>query len=219
MGAYIGVDEAGRGPVLGSLFVGAIAVSDPTILPAGIDDSKVLSAAERARLDELLRATPEVRTTCVEIHPRTIDDPTTSLTDLVAGAVAEAIDTLATPGDTVVADAGEADTDRYGSRVQGHLETTVDLEVRVRADATDPAVGAASIVAKEAREAHVDRLTDDYGAVGSGYPSDPTTRRFLADYVETHGELPACARASWSTCEDVLAAAAQAELDAFAETD
>jgi len=51
--------------------------------------------------------------------------------------------------------------------------------------------------------------------VGSGYPSDPTTRAFLAGYVEEHGELPDCARTSWSTCDDVLAAARQSTLGEF----
>ena len=52
-------------------------------------------------------------------------------------------------------------------------------------------------------------------AVGSGYPSDPTTRAFLADYVAENGSLPACARATWATCEDVLAAAEQSGLSDF----
>jgi ribonuclease HII len=76
-------------------------------------------------------------------------------------------------------------------------------------------VGAASIIAKVARDAHVAELADEYGDVGSGYPSDPTTRTFLADYVDSHGELPPCARRSWSTCDDVLAAAEQATLGDF----
>jgi ribonuclease HII len=79
-------------------------------------------------------------------------------------------------------------------------------------------VGAASIVAKTARERHVERLAEahtGHGPVGSGYPSDPTTRRFLAAYVGEHGELPACARRSWSTSTDVLAAAEQSSLEEF----
>ena len=51
--------------------------------------------------------------------------------------------------------------------------------------------------------------------MGSGYPSDPNTREFLESYVDTHGELPSCARESWSTCEDVLAAAEQTGLGQF----
>jgi ribonuclease HII len=76
-------------------------------------------------------------------------------------------------------------------------------------------VAAASIVAKVERDRHVDDLRAEYGEVGSGYPSDPTTRTFLRDYVRDHGELPACARTSWKTCDDVLVAATQSALDEF----
>jgi ribonuclease HII len=58
-------------------------------------------------------------------------------------------------------------------------------------------------------------LADEYGQVGSGYPSDGTTRTFLADYVAETGELPPFARESWSTCADALAAAEQRGLEEF----
>ena len=77
---------------------------------------------------------------------------------------------------------------------------------------------AASVVAKVERDSRMAAVATDYseiGPVGSGYPSDPTTRAFLADFVDRHGDLPACARRSWSTCEDVLAAAEQAALGDF----
>ena len=79
----------------------------------------------------------------------------------------------------------------------------------------DPLVAAGSIVAKVARDGHVAQLAEKYGEVGSGYPSDSTTREFLREYVTEHGELPACARVSWKTSEDVLAAAEQSALDRF----
>ena len=66
-----------------------------------------------------------------------------------------------------------------------------------------------------ARDDHVASLAETYGAVGSGYPSDSATREFLREYVSEHGELPDCARASWKTSEDVLAAAEQSALDYF----
>jgi ribonuclease HII len=90
-----------------------------------------------------------------------------------------------------------------------------ELRAEHRADETYLLVGAASIVAKVARDAHVAALAEQYGDVGSGYPSDPATRAFLADYVAEHGELPPCARKSWSTCDDVLAAAEQSSLREF----
>jgi len=95
------------------------------------------------------------------------------------------------------------------------VPAAVEVTADHGADERDPHVAAASVVAKEAREAHVRRLREEYGAVGSGYPSDPTTREFLAAYVADHGDLPPCARETWSTCDDVLGAAEQSSLGEF----
>jgi ribonuclease HII len=94
----------------------------------------------------------------------------------------------------------------------------VDVHAEHRADESYPLVAAASVVAKVERDARIDALADDYaeyGPIGSGYPSDPTTRDFLRTYVEETGTLPDCARASWSTSSDVLAAAEQSGLSEF----
>lgn len=215
MGRYIGVDEAGRGPVIGSLFIGAVAATDRSLLPDAVDDSKRLAGATRHRLSGELTALDTVDTTVVELDVETIDTATDSLTQQVAAGFARAIDRLAGAGDEVVVDAGEADERRFQTRVTDLTSTAVSVDARIKADATDPLVGAASIVAKEAREAHVRDLATEYGDIGSGYPSDLTTRSFLLEYVEDHGELPACARRSWSTCDDILATAEQADLGSF----
>ncbi|NNC25056.1 ribonuclease HII, partial [Salinisphaera sp. USBA-960] len=73
----------------------------------------------------------------------------------------------------------------------------VDLVAEHGADETHAIVGAASIVAKVARDNHVAALADEYGDVGSGYPGDTATREFLRAYVREHGSLPGCARESW----------------------
>lgn len=219
MGRRIGVDEAGRGPVLGSLFVAGVAIPSASVLPEGVGDSKAITPATRERLAGALDEQPEIETATIELGVEAIDTSSVSLTALVADAFAEAIDALAEPGDTVVVDAGEENTERFATRVERHLDTDVAVNARVRGDATVPVIGAASIVAKEAREQHVGSLAEDYGPIGSGYPSDPATRSFLAEYLAANGELPACARSSWSTCDDLLAAAEQADLDAFRSTD
>jgi ribonuclease HII len=97
----------------------------------------------------------------------------------------------------------------------GEAGIAVDVESRHGADESDVVVGAASIVAKVDRDAAVAALAEEYGEVGSGYPSDPTTREFLREYVAETGDLPACARRSWQTCADLLAAADQSALDDF----
>ncbi|MFC6772337.1 ribonuclease HII, partial [Halorubrum pallidum] len=70
-------------------------------------------------------------------------------------------------------------------------------------------------VTRDDRMDAIDASYDAYGDLGSGYPSDPATRTFLREYVADHGDVPDCARRSWSTCEDVLAAEAQSALDEF----
>ena len=207
-----GVDEAGKGPVLGSMF--AAAVRAPLeALPDGIDDSKQLTDATREDLADRLRADDRVGVGLAEITPARIDDG--NMNDLTVAAHAEALSAVVQKGDAGLCDAGDVDAGRFADRVAERVDADVNVTAEHGADGADELVGAASIVAKSARERHVAALREEFGDVGSGYPSDPTTREFLSDHVETTGELPACARTSWSTCDDVLAAAEQSALGDF----
>jgi len=212
-----GADEAGKGPVLGSMFAAAVR-ADPDALPAGIDDSKNLAPARRNDLAERLRAADSVTVGVAEIPPERIDDPETDMNTLTVAAQAEALAAVARNGDAGTVDAGDTDAVRFGRRVADRVDADVSITAEHGADGTDPLVGAASILAKVARDAHVEALADrfdGYGGVGSGYPSDPTTREFLREYVADHGDLPPYARRSWATSRDVLAAAEQAALGEF----
>lgn len=211
----VGVDEAGKGPVLGSMFAAAVA-APPEVLPEAVDDSKSLSSESRQHIESTLRSTAGVSIGLAEVPVDRIDAPETDMTEVTVNSHITAIRTLDPPdGTTVHCDAGETNAERFGSRVADGLERAVSVRASHRADVTDPIVGAASIVAKVAREDHVDRLKEEYGPVGSGYPADSSTRDFLADYVAAHGELPDCARRSWATSQDVLAAARQSDLESF----
>ncbi|MFC6953993.1 ribonuclease HII [Halorubellus litoreus] len=214
-----GADEAGKGPVLGSMFAAAVAVDDTDCLPDGVDDSKNLAPATREALDAALRDDDRVRVGVAEIPPARIDDPSTDMNTLTVAAHADAISQIARDGDTGVVDAGDTSEERFARRVTEHATVDVDVTAEHGADSTYALVAAASIVAKVARDTHVAGLASEHDLgdvdVGSGYPSDPTTRAFLADHVDAHGDLPAFARASWSTCEDLLAANEQSGLDDF----
>ncbi|MXR51729.1 ribonuclease HII [Halovenus sp. WSH3] len=207
-----GVDEAGKGPVLGSMFVAAVR-ADPDRLPADVGDSKGIDAQRRQELAASIRevATAEV----VEIPVERIDDPDTDMNSLTVAGHGEALAGVVEEGLSGYADAGDTNAVRFERRVAGELECSVDLRAEHGADEQYPIVGAASILAKVARERHVDQLAAEYGAVGSGYPSDPTTREFLESFVREHGELPDCARACWQTSQDVLQALDQASLSDF----
>lgn len=216
----VGCDEAGKGPVLGPMVAAAVR-ADPDALPDDVDDSKRIAPERRAEIAALLRENGAVTVGVAVVPPSRIDDPKTDMNSLTVAAQAEAVAAAARDGDAVVVDAGDVDEARFGRRVASSVETE-GVEVRVHAehggDESYALVGAASIVAKVERDARVDAIDaeyGEYGAVGSGYPSDGTTREFLREYVDRTGELPDCARASWSTCDDVLAAAAQSSLDQF----
>ena len=219
-GYQLGVDEAGKGPVLGPMVAAAVR-ADAADLPDGIADSKRLTPAKRETLADTLRSTDGVDIGVGIVTVDEIDDPETDMNGLTVAAQVRAVAAIAEAGDSAIVDAGDVSESRFGRRVtEGVAGEGVDITVTAehRADDSHRLAAAASIVAKVERDSLMAAVGTDYseiGPVGSGYPSDPTTREFLAAYVDQHGELPACARRSWSTCADVLAAAEQAALDDF----
>jgi len=231
-----GTDEAGKGPVLGSMFAAAVR-ADPEALPDGVADSKELSAPRR---EELATAIGDraVATAVVEVPVERIDDPDTDMNGLAVTAHADALaavtggesprpDRLAGETDgqgeergiPVYLDAADTNAVRFERRVGRQLDSTLELRAEHRADERYPVVAAASILAKVSRDAHVADLAAEYGDVGSGYPSDPTTREFLRTFVSERNRLPDCARASWQTSRDVLAEQGQAALSEFEGND
>ncbi|ELZ68154.1 ribonuclease HII [Haloferax sp. ATCC BAA-645] len=214
---HIGVDEAGKGPVLGPMVAAAVR-GEPDALPDGIADSKRLSPERREELATELRERDDISVGVAFVEPATIDDPETDMNLLTVRAQVDAAAAVAADADELVCDAGDVSESRFGRRVrEGLAEAGVPVEVRAqhRADDEHAIVGAASIVAKVERDRRVEAIADEYGEVGSGYPSDGTTREFLREYVREHGILPDCARKSWSTCADLMAAHKQSSLGDF----
>jgi ribonuclease HII len=209
----LGADEAGKGPVLGSMFAAAVR-ADPAALPDGVGDSKGIPAERRQSLAEQIRGCAE-SVAVAEVSVERIDDSATDMNELTVAAQAEALAEVAQNGAEGYVDAGDTNAVRFERRVQKQIDREVDLRAEHGADEEYAVVGAASILAKVARERHVEALAAKYGAVGSGYPSDPTTREFLFAFVREHEELPDCARASWSTSQDALEQLDQSTLNDF----
>ena len=213
-GVRLGADEAGKGPVLGPLVAGAVR-ADPAVVPADVDDSKRLSASRRASLAAEMRADDRIATATAAVEVDEIDDPETDMNRLTVAAQVRALAAVARPGDDAVVDAGDTSEARFGRRVADGLDD-VTVHAAHRADEHDPVVAAASVLAKVDRDRRIEAIDARHDqSVGSGYPSDQTTRTFLADYVDREGELPPAARTSWQTAADVLDAAAQSGLDEF----
>ncbi|MFT4625302.1 MAG: ribonuclease HII [Myxococcota bacterium] len=196
MSRILGIDEAGRGCVLGALMVGAYIADDGTdavLRAAGADDSKKLSAKRRVEARERLRAlgTEDV----VRISATEID--AANLNHLEEAAIVELIRRHSP--DRVLLDA--LGHPRAIPAIVARLEaqTGVSIDMRPKADSLWPIVGAASIVAKTTRDAELDALNDEHGPLGSGYPSDPKTRRWLTEWSQSGRPWPEFVRTRWET--------------------
>lgn len=215
-GWVLGIDEAGRGPVLGPLVVGGFLVPTDRVasLPElGVRDSKELTAAERTRIFEALGAVGERHH--VVLAPSEIDTAVRSgrLNDLEARTFARLV--RKTRPEIAYVDACDPVAARFGRTVAAYANVPTRVVSRHKADRDFPVVGAASIVAKVLRDRAIDRLRQELGTdPGSGYPSDPTTRAFLADLLR-RGERPGYVRHSWQTTKDLLPRRAPSRLESF----
>lgn len=198
--AVIGIDEAGRGPVLGSMFIGAVKVESMDELSEEIDDSKNLSIS---KIRELSEEHTEIEHTTIEVTANDIDGLNNkSLSSRTIEAMAEAVNDLGyTDSDSIIADSCYKNTERFADEFLNQLRGNPFIIAENGADDSYPVVGMASIFAKENREDHMDILNENaVRDLGSGYPSDPTTR----EYLEKISEAPEFVRESWSTSEDLL---------------
>lgn len=200
----IGVDEAGKGAVVGSMFVSAVEFDADFSVP----DSKNIAPEEREDLAE--RIQDECDVAVLEVTPEEIDSYVEDggMNDLMVEAHGRSIDKLDAHGD-VVADASDVSAERFARRLGERTDDGDGYDVRAEhgADEKYDAVGAASVVAKVNRDAHVER----YGA-GSGYPGDPTTVEFLREHAP---DFPSCVRESWSTAERVARKKSQSSFEDF----
>jgi ribonuclease HII len=218
-----GIDEAGRGPVFGPLVVAGVATEDPAPLAGmGCRDSKMLSPAKREALDRLLRRQAGVRIEVRVVQAETLDTERQrlSLNDIEAQRFRDIA--LALGPSLLFVDAADVDAARFGRTVSRGLPAGTKVVSEHRADDSYPIVGAASIVAKVARDAAVAELARrlerrlDLGLpLGSGYAHDERTRSFLQAWHGKFGDLPEGTRRSWAPMRELLAPR-PATLDEFA---
>ena len=198
----LGVDEAGRGPILGPMALAAVAVDDAgaaELLRLGVQDSKRFGATlagqrRRAELAEQIAAVADARcvlVTVAAIDAHTLQGRLNHLERAVADELLQALGTC--PEDLVIAD---------GAALFAPLRARYPrLHAVNDGEAAHPAVAAASILAKHARDqafaAIAARYEPEFGKLGGGGYLNAPTRRFLDAYRARHGDLPPEARRSW----------------------
>ncbi|MEE1128418.1 MAG: ribonuclease HII [Methanobrevibacter sp.] len=196
----LGIDEAGRGSVLGPMVIAGVIIPEKmekVLERMGVKDSKRLTPNRRTILSRKLKKMFDyeiVVISALEIDQMRADG--INLNDIEKNAMRDLIIKL-NPEKAIV-DAVDVKAERF----QNNLceSTGVNVIAEHKADDKYMEVSAASIIAKAERDAQIVEINKDFikmGGIGSGYPSDPTTKKFLTNY--TYDEMPDFVRRSWAT--------------------
>lgn len=214
-----GVDDAGRGSVLGPLVIAGVSIDEskiPDLKRIGVRDSKTLTPKRRHELNK------EIRKLCTKvvwqkIAPHDIDRVVFSgqklfrLNYLEAQVMASVLSRL--EYDLAFVDCCDTNQDRFGYLISdmiagkrgkkftvGEKNPLFDIiRSEHHADRNYPVVSAASIVAKVTRDSLIKKLHEKHGVFGSGYPSDQKTIAYLNKALKSSCGLPSFTRRSWLT--------------------
>lgn len=212
----LGVDEAGRGPVLGPLVYSVFICpndKEKNLREFGVRDSKVLTPQNRDAILTKLRNNFGYGWCSRAISPQEISNSMLqqkiNLNELSFNTVYSLLDKVLKDLKLKVKRIF-VDTLGKPEKYQAKLEdrySGIKFTVCSKADSIYPVVGAASIVAKTTRDSSLknfplpSNISREYG---SGYPGDPLTIRWLdANAHPVHG-FPDIVRFSWSSAEKVL---------------
>lgn len=217
----VGLDEAGKGCVLGPLFVGIVVWRIPDLVrleKLGAQDSKkVKSDARRTAIrNALVAEAVHHDVVCLEASElvQLSTESRMTMNSMDEMLFARALETIPaalrnTPGLLdLYMDAAEANEERFAQSVLLRLtprtrRAFAHVVSKNKADGTYRVVGAASIIAKHAREKWVSEAHLQWGDFGSGY-CESRTFQWMKTYYRTHGRWPTICRTTWKTCERLL---------------
>ena len=192
----LGIDDAGRGPVIGPMVLAGCLIDEKTekeFKKLGIKDSKQLTQKRREFLAEKIKAQAETFEIII-IPPEKIDNSNaegTKLNELEAIATAKIINRInkGYKKIKVVVDCPSTSIIKWQDFLKTKIKNLSNLEIfcEHKADKNHISVSAASILAKDIREKEMTKLKKIYSdEIGSGYTSDPLTIRFLEKYAHKH---------------------------------
>jgi ribonuclease HII len=205
-----GIDEAGRGPVIGPMVMGCVVLDETSrkkLTGLKIRDSKKVAPSRRLSLEHVIKE-HALEWSVLKVQPPEIDRrrKKISLNAIEAMKMSDMIVSLKNTPERVIVDAADSVAENFKKRIveflDGKIKNIPDIVSEHRADDRYLEVSAASILAKVERDREIDALrdkyVDEYGELGSGYPSDVVTQEFLKNLIRA-GELPDFVRKSWNT--------------------
>ena len=200
-----GVDDAGRGSMLGPLVIAGISLDKKNLQQLsslGVKDSKKLSSQSREDLyKKIIKIVDDYYV--AKIPPKSIDASVKNhcLNNLEAKYMAKVISKL--NPDTSYVDSCDVNPSRFGREIS-QISGNHKIKSYHHADSRFVVVSAASILAKVVRDRSIMKLRKDHD-LGSGYPSDSVTVKFITNYYKINHVLPSFVRKSWKPVQKIVA--------------
>ncbi|MCK5476486.1 MAG: ribonuclease HII [Candidatus Aenigmarchaeota archaeon] len=206
----LGIDEAGRGCVIGPLVMCGYQIDENNNefiqIESRLKDSKQLSKTKREELYSVLTKLTESKAIMGIVEVEEIDRKMAeiSLNDIEEKCALDIISS---------SEAKEIYIDCFSTKKNMKEEfikkakKNVQIFLEFKADSKYKIVSAASIVAKVTRDNFIKKINEKYKKqgfiVGSGYPSDSITINFLNQYFKKFNKIPPEARTRWKTIENI----------------
>lgn len=190
-----GIDEAGRGPVFGPMVISMVCGDIDKIMKSGARDSKEMSQAARERAyEKIMEEAESVKFEIINSSEINTLMESMTLNEIEGKYVLKLIKNTTYP---VIVDSFDVNSERCSKNLSEMSGKFVIC--RHKADRDYSIVSAASVVAKVIREREMDKIREIFPGIGSGYPSDPYTIRFLKSSFEKNTDIGDIVRTKWKT--------------------
>lgn len=207
----LGIDDAGRGSVIGSMVLAGCILekeAEKELFRLGIKDSKLLTPKKRETLEKIIKK-KAIAWHTHSISPVEIDtgmgmglnlnEVEALSASVIIKELLSKISKIEKEKITIIIDCPSNNKHAWLRSMLGFLkEENLNIRCEHKADRDYAVVSAASIIAKTTRDAEIEKLREKYGDFGSGYPSDPITRKFLKENIDNL-RREGIFRESWST--------------------
>jgi len=200
---FCGIDEAGRGPVIGPLVVAAVFVEDDEPLrQMGVKDSKKLTPHSREAMFDKIAGVAKYNLIVMSAEQIDEERKEYSMNEIELKMFADSLKDMKVS--RVYADCPDVNEVSFSSSLSSMIGG-VKVVGEHKADDKYPVVSAASIIAKVTRDRMLKEIADEFGEdIGSGYPSDPVTVGFINKWIKENGNPPPHTRRSWETVKRMM---------------
>lgn len=204
-----GIDENGRGAVIGPMVITGVVVSDNKIQELkeiGVRDSKQLTKKKREKLAKEIKEIAN-QVVVLKVFPEKIDKLRKSglnLNQIEIIKMAEIIDV--TSADIYYIDALTTKPKKFGNLIKLAIKKkpVPKIVVKNHLDEENIVVSAASIIGKVERDKEIEKIKEKEGMdFGVGYPHDKKTIEFLKKILKKYGHFPNYVRKTWLTSKEI----------------